>query len=151
MILGSDQGTIVTRNGGETWSSWYNQPTGQMYHVSTDNRFPYWVYGAQQDSGSIATPSRGNYRALDFHDWRPIAAGDENGYIAPDPENPGVIYGGFVTRQDLSNEQAQEMPPTLAQSWQLPQNLDTAPCFFSHGSACALFRFAGIVSHRGWR
>jgi photosystem II stability/assembly factor-like uncharacterized protein len=126
MILGSDQGTIVTRNGGETWSSWYNQPTGQMYHVSTDNRFPYWVYGAQQDSGSIATPSRGNYRALDFHEWRPIAAGDENGYIAPDPENPGVIYGGFVTRQDLNNEQAQEMPPTLAhpgnyrRTWTLP-------------------------------
>jgi photosystem II stability/assembly factor-like uncharacterized protein len=126
MILGSDQGTIVTRNGGETWSSWYNQPTGQMYHVSTDNRFPYWVYGAQQDSGSIATPSRGNYRALNFHDWRPIAAGDENGYIAPDPENPGVIYGGFVTRQDLSNEQIQQTPPTLARpgnyrrTWTLP-------------------------------
>jgi photosystem II stability/assembly factor-like uncharacterized protein len=126
MILGSDQGTIATRNGGETWSSWYNQPTGQMYHVTTDNRFPYWVYGAQQDSGSIATPSRGNYRALDFHDWRPIAAGDENGYVAPDPKNSGVIYGGFVTRQDLSNEQAEEMPPTLAhpgnyrRTWTLP-------------------------------
>ena len=126
MILGSDQGTIVTRNGGETWSSWYNQPTGQMYHVSTDNRFPYWVYGAQQDSGSIATPSRGNYRALDFHDWRPIAAGDENGYIAPDPGNPGVIYGGFVTRQDLNDEQIQQTPPTLAhpgnyrRTWTLP-------------------------------
>jgi photosystem II stability/assembly factor-like uncharacterized protein len=126
MVLASDQGTIVTRNGGETWSSWYNQPTGQMYHVSTDNRFPYWVYGAQQDSGSIATPSRGNYRALDIHDWRPIAAGDENGYIAPDPENPGVIYGGFVTRQDLNDEQIQQAPPTLAhpgnyrRTWTLP-------------------------------
>jgi photosystem II stability/assembly factor-like uncharacterized protein len=126
MVLGSDQGTIITRNGGETWSSWYNQPTGQMYHVSTDNRFPYWVYGAQQDSGSIATPSQGNYRALDFHDWRPIAAGDENGYIAPNPENPGVIYGGFVTRQDLNNEQVRQTPPTLAhpgnyrRTWTLP-------------------------------
>jgi photosystem II stability/assembly factor-like uncharacterized protein len=114
MILASDQGTIVTRNGGETWSSWYNQPTGQMYHVNTDNRFPYWVYGAQQDSGSIATPSRGNYRALDYHDWRPVAAGDENGYMAPDPENPGVLYGGFVTRQDLNNEQIEQTPPTLS-------------------------------------
>jgi photosystem II stability/assembly factor-like uncharacterized protein len=126
MILGSDQGTIVTRNGGGTWSSWYNQPTGQMYHVSIDNRFPYWVYGAQQDSGSIATPSRGNYRTLDVHDWRPIAAGDENGYIAPDPESPGVIYGGFVTRQDLNDEQILQTPPTLAQTgnyrrtWTLP-------------------------------
>jgi photosystem II stability/assembly factor-like uncharacterized protein len=126
MVLGSDQGTIVTRNGGETWSSWNNQPIGQMYHVSTDNRFPYWVYGAQQDSGSIATPSRGKYRALDVHDWRPVAAGDENGYIAPDPENPGVIYGGFVIREDLNNEQIQQTPPTLAhpgdyrRTWTLP-------------------------------
>jgi len=126
MILASDQGTIITRNGGETWSSWYNQPTGQMYHVSIDNRFPYWVYGAQQDSGSIATPSRSNYRALNFHDWRPVEAGDENGYIAPDPENPGVIYGGFVTRQDLNNEQIHQTPPTLAhpgnyrRTWTLP-------------------------------
>jgi photosystem II stability/assembly factor-like uncharacterized protein len=126
MVLASDQGTIVTRNGGETWSSWYNQPTGQMYHVSTDNRFPYWVYGAQQDSGSIAAPSRGNYRALDIHDWRSLAVGDENGYIAPDPENPGMIYGGFVTRQDLNDEQIQQVPPTLAHSgnyrrtWTLP-------------------------------
>lgn len=126
MIMGVDQGTIVTRNGGDTWSSWYNQPTGQFYHVVTDDRFPYWVYGAQQDSGSAATPSRGKYRALNFHNWRPIEAGDENGYIAPDPENPGVIYGGFVDRQDLDNEQTQPMPPTLAhpgdyrRTWTLP-------------------------------
>jgi photosystem II stability/assembly factor-like uncharacterized protein len=70
MALSSDQGTLVTRNGGETWSSWYNQPTGQFYHVITDNRFPYWVYGAQQDSGAAATPSRSMYRSLNFHDWR---------------------------------------------------------------------------------
>ena len=126
MIMGVDQGTIITRNGGETWSSWYNQPTGQFYHVITDDRFPYWVYGAQQDSGSAATPSRGKYRALNFHDWRPIDAGEENGNIAPDPENPGVIFGGFVARQDLDNEQTQPMPPTLAhpgdyrRTWTLP-------------------------------
>jgi photosystem II stability/assembly factor-like uncharacterized protein len=126
MILGTDQGTIVSRNGGETWSSWYNQPTGQFYHVITDDRFPYWVYGAQQDSGSAATPSRGKYRALNFHDWRPVMAGDENGYLAPDPKNPGVVFGGFVMRQDLDNEQTQQMPPTLAnpgeyrRTWTLP-------------------------------
>jgi photosystem II stability/assembly factor-like uncharacterized protein len=126
MILGCDQGAIVTRNAGNTWSSWYNQPTGQFYHVITDNQFPYWVYGAEQDSGSAATPSRGKFLSLNDHDWRPIEAGDENGYIAADPLHPGVIYGGFVTREDLGNEEIQLMPPTLAQTgsfrrtWTLP-------------------------------
>jgi photosystem II stability/assembly factor-like uncharacterized protein len=126
MILSSDQGAIVTRNGGETWSSWYNQPTAQFYHVVTDNRFPYWVYGAQQDSGSAATPSRSKYRSLNFHDWRPMDAGDENGYIAPDPLNPGVLFGGLVARQDFGDEQLQQLPPTLAhagdyrRTWTLP-------------------------------
>jgi photosystem II stability/assembly factor-like uncharacterized protein len=126
MILSSDQGTIVTRNGGETWSSWYNQPTAQFYHVATDNQFPYWVYGAQQDSNSIGTPSRSKYRSLNFHDWRPIDAGDENGYIAPDPLNPAAVFGGFVARQDFSDEQVQQMPPSLAhpgeyrRTWTLP-------------------------------
>ncbi len=126
MILSCDQGAIVTRNGGETWSSWFNQPNGQFYHVAVDNQFPYWVYGAQQDSGSAATPSRGKYGSLNFHDWRPLEAGDENGYIAPDPLNRGVIYGGFVTRQDTNDEQIQLMPPTIAhagdfrRTWTLP-------------------------------
>ncbi|HVH72380.1 MAG TPA: hypothetical protein VNB49_14895, partial [Candidatus Dormibacteraeota bacterium] len=126
MVLSCDQGAVVTHNGGETWSSWYNQATGQFYHVVTDNQFPYWVYGAQQDSGPAATPSASRYRFLNFHDWRPLEAGDENGYIAPDPLNPGVIFGGFVSRQDLSNEQVQAVPPTIAQegvfrrTWTLP-------------------------------
>ena len=126
MILSSDQGAIVTRNGGETWSSWYNQPTAQFYHVVTDNQFPYWVYGAQQDSGSAATPSRSKYRSLNFHDWRPMDAGDENGYIAPDPLNSGVVFGGTVARQDFGDEQLQQLPPTLAhagdyrRTWTLP-------------------------------
>jgi photosystem II stability/assembly factor-like uncharacterized protein len=126
MALSSDQGVVISHNGGETWSSWFNQPTAQFYHVATDNRFPYWAYGAQQDSGPVATPTAGKFRNLNFHDWRPLEAGDENGYIAPDPLNPGVIFGGFVSRQDLSNEQVQEMPPTLAQigdfrrTWTLP-------------------------------
>jgi photosystem II stability/assembly factor-like uncharacterized protein len=126
MILGCDQGAIVTRNGGETWSSWNNQTTGQFYHVATDNQFAYWVFGAQQDSGAAATPSRGKYSSLNFHDWRPMDAGDENGYIAPDPLNRDVIYGGTVSRQDLSNEEIQQMPPMLGhtgtyrRTWTLP-------------------------------
>jgi photosystem II stability/assembly factor-like uncharacterized protein len=148
MIMGVDQGTIITRNGGETWSSWYNQPTGQFYHVITDDRFPYWVYGAQQDSGSAATPSRGKYRALNFHDWRPIQAGDENGYIAPDPENPDVIYGGFVDRQDLDNEQTQPLPPTLAhpgdyrRTWTLPLVFSPLEKNVLYFSSQVLFRTA---------
>ncbi len=126
MVLSCDQGAVVTHNGGETWSSWFNQPTAQFYHVITDTQFPYWVYGAQQDSGPAAMPSSSKYRSLNFHDWRPLEAGDENGYIAPDPLNPGVIFGGFVDRQDLSNEQVQAVPPTIAQegafrrTWTLP-------------------------------
>ena len=126
MVLSCDQGAVVTHNGGETWSSWLNQATGQFYHVATDNQFPYWVYGAQQDSVSATTASASRYRFLNFHDWRPLEAGDENGYIAPDPRNPGVIFGGFVARQDLSNEQILEMPPTIAEpgsfrrTWTLP-------------------------------
>ena len=126
MVLSCDQGAVVTHNGGESWSSWLNQATGQFYHVATDNQFPYWVYGAQQDSGPATTASRSRYRFLNFHDWRPLEAGDENGYIAPDPLNPGVIFGGFVARQDLSNEQVADLPPTLAEpgsfrrTWTLP-------------------------------
>jgi len=148
MIMGCDQGAIVTRNTGETWSSWYNQATGQFYHVATDNRFPYWVYGAQQDSNSIATPSRGKYRSLNFHDWRPIEAGDENGYIAPDPLNPGVIYGGTVTRQDIDSEKIQAMPPTIAQSgsfrrtWTLPLVFSAIDAHVLYFGSQILFRTA---------
>jgi photosystem II stability/assembly factor-like uncharacterized protein len=148
MVLSSDQGTIVTRNGGETWSSWYNQPTAQFYHVVTDNQFPYWVYGAQQDSGAAATPSRSRYRSLNSHDWRPMEAGGENGYIAPDPLNPGVVFGGTVERQDFGDEQVQQMPPTLAHpgkyrsTWTLPLvSSPTNPHVLYFGSQ-VLFRTA---------
>jgi photosystem II stability/assembly factor-like uncharacterized protein len=148
MILGCDQGAIVSRNGGETWSSWYNQPTAQFYHVATDNQFPYWVYGAQQDSNAIATPSRSRYLSLNFHDWRPIDAGGENGYIAPDPLNPGVVFGGTVARQDFSDEQVQEMPPTLAHpgkyrsTWTLPLVYSPIDAHVLYFGSQVLFRTA---------
>src|SRR5438034_10745135 len=93
MISGVDQGTIITVNGGKTWSSWYNQPTAQFYHVAVDNQFPYRVYGAQQDSGTISTTSRSDYGSITFRDWHPVGAG-ESGYIAPDPTDSDIIYGG---------------------------------------------------------
>ena len=92
MILGSDQGVVISVNGAQSWSSWYNQPTAEFYHVVTDNQFPYWIYGAQQDSGAISTPNRSNYRGIWTRDWRPINAGGESGYIAPDPDNAHPVW-----------------------------------------------------------
>ncbi len=86
-ILASDQGAQVTLNGGATWSSWYNQPTAQIYRVNIDNRFPYWVYGAQQDSGAVSLPSRGAANdGINMTQFRELPAGGERANIAPDPD-----------------------------------------------------------------
>jgi len=102
IALTADQGAIVSVNGGATWSSWYNQPTAQLYHVTTDNRFPYWVYGAQQESGSVATLSRSDYGEITFRDWS-LPGVFEYGYIAVDPNDPNLVYGARLTRtrQDI--------------------------------------------------
>src|SRR4029453_6705181 len=71
MLFTADQGAVGTVNGGRTWSSWYNQPTAQLYHVTTDNRFPYWVYGGQQESGSAGGPGPGAGGATTFPDSHP--------------------------------------------------------------------------------
>ena len=108
LIVASDQGTVVTRNARAqdprdiTWSSWLNQPTAQIYHVSVDYRFPYWVTGAQQDSGAVAVRSRGKFAQISMRDWEPIGAGGESGYTAGDPSHPGFVYGGAGTRWDLA-------------------------------------------------
>jgi photosystem II stability/assembly factor-like uncharacterized protein len=91
MVLGTDQGTTVSLDRGQTWTSWYNQPTAQLYHVITDNQFPYVVYGAQQDSGSAAVPSRTDHGQITPRDWFP-AGGSESGYMAPDPKDPNIVY-----------------------------------------------------------
>ncbi|MDE3179247.1 MAG: hypothetical protein KGM47_06245, partial [Acidobacteriota bacterium] len=115
MILGVDQGTVITVDGGKTWTSWYNQPTGQFYHVTVDNQFPYWVYGAQQDSGSASVLSRGNNGAITVRDWHPVGAG-ESGYIAPDPTDPNIVYGGdtygVLHRYDARTGQVQNVSPS---------------------------------------
>jgi photosystem II stability/assembly factor-like uncharacterized protein len=92
MILGADQGASVSLNAGRTWSTWYNQPTGQMYHVATDNRFPFRVYGPQQDSGSVEVSSRGAFGDISFLDWRPSMGAYEYGYVEPDPAHPQWIF-----------------------------------------------------------
>jgi photosystem II stability/assembly factor-like uncharacterized protein len=91
MVLGTDQGTSISLDRGHTWSTWYNQPTAQLYHVITDNQFPYVVYGAQQDSGSAAVLSRTDHGQITPRDWFP-AGGSESGYIALDPHDPNIIY-----------------------------------------------------------
>jgi photosystem II stability/assembly factor-like uncharacterized protein len=93
ILLVSDQGAIVTVNGGASWSSWYNQPTAQIYHVSISPTFPYRVCGGQQESGSVCISSRGNDGAITFRDWHPVGV-IEYGYVAPDPLDTDIIYGG---------------------------------------------------------
>lgn len=115
MLFVADQGAVVTVNGGRTWSSWYNQPTSQLYHVSTDNQFPYWVYGGQQESGAIGIASRGNGGQISFREFMGVGA-DEYAYIAPDPKNPNIIYGGRVTRFDKTTGQSQNVAPEALRS-----------------------------------
>jgi len=110
VLLASDQGSIITVNGGATWSSWYNQSTAQLYHVSADNAFPYRLYSGQQESGSVGITSRGPDGAISFRDWRPVGA-EEYGYVAPDPLDPDIIYGGKLTRYDRRTGQAQSILP----------------------------------------
>jgi photosystem II stability/assembly factor-like uncharacterized protein len=114
MILGSDQGTNISLDGGETWSTWYNQPTAQMYHVVTDNQFPYNVYGTQQDSGSVALPSRTDHRTIDARDFFSISAG-EAGNVAIDPRDPNIFYvgdtAGALARFDRRIGQSQNISP----------------------------------------
>jgi photosystem II stability/assembly factor-like uncharacterized protein len=129
MILAVDQGAVVTVNGGETWSSWYNQPTAQFYHVITDNQFPYWVYGGQQESGSAGVKSRGDNGAISFRDWRTVGV-EEYGYVAPDPLNPNLIYGGKATRFDATTGQVQNVAPEVLRSGKY-RFLRTAPIMFS--------------------
>ncbi len=112
IFLGVDQGATLSVNGGKTWSSWYNQPTAQFYHVITDNRFPYWVYGAQQESGSAAVESRSDDGSISFRNFHPVGV-EEYGYIAPDPLNPDVVYGGKATRFNWITKDVQDISPQL--------------------------------------
>jgi photosystem II stability/assembly factor-like uncharacterized protein len=111
ILLAADQGAVVTLNGGDTWSSWYNQSTAQLYHVAADNAFPYRVCSGQQESGSACVASRGNYGAVSNRDWLPVGV-DEYGYVAPDPLNPDIVYGGRnVSRFDRRTGQASSVGP----------------------------------------
>ena len=142
MLFATDQGAIVTVNGGETWSSWYNQPTAHFYHVITDNQFPYWVYGGQQESGSAGVASRGDTGQISSRDWRTVGA-EEYGYIAPDPLDPNIIYGGKLTRFDKRTGQVQNIAPEVVRTGKY-RFLRTAPVIFSPVDPHILF-YAGNV------
>ncbi|MFN2570235.1 MAG: WD40/YVTN/BNR-like repeat-containing protein [Gemmatimonadales bacterium] len=117
ILMGYDQGAIVSFNGGDTWSSWYNQSTEQIYHVATDNSFPYWIYGTQQDAGAIATRSRGNLGAITSLDWKPVPAW-EWGTILPDPRDPNTVFsGGFgISKITYPSEEWINVGPDLEPS-----------------------------------
>jgi photosystem II stability/assembly factor-like uncharacterized protein len=110
ILNAADQGAIVTVNGGKTWSSWYNQPTAQMFHVNADNAFPYRVCGGQQESGSACVPTRGDEGQITFRDWTPVGV-EEYGYAVPDPLDPDIVYGGRVSRYDRRTRLAENISP----------------------------------------
>ena len=140
ILLGSDQGAIVTVNGGKSWSSWYNQSTAQLYHVSADNGFPYRLYSGQQESGSVGINSRGDEGEITFRDWQPVAA-EEYGYIIADPLDRDIIIGGKLTRFNRRTGQAQNVLPVPVQTEDF-QMLRTEPVVFSPLDPHLLF-FAG--------
>jgi photosystem II stability/assembly factor-like uncharacterized protein len=144
MLLVVDQGAVVTLNGGQTWSSWYTQPTAALYHVMADNAFPYRVCGGQQDSGSVCVASRGNDGQITFREWHPVGV-EEYGYAAPDPLDPDLVYGGKVTRYDRRTGQVSNVGPVQAGRGGPPasgpayRTVRTQPVVFSTVDPHALF------------
>ncbi len=143
VMLGSDQGAIITVNGGATWSSWYNQSTAQLYHVSADNHFPYRLYSGQQESGSVGIASRGPNGEITFRDWHPVGA-EEYGYVTADPLDPDMVYGGKLTRYDRRTHQAQEILPKPFRSDDF-RVIRTEPVIFSPLNPHLLFFAANTL------
>jgi photosystem II stability/assembly factor-like uncharacterized protein len=143
IALGVDQGATISVNGGKTWSSWYNQPTAQFYHVITDNGFPYWVYGAQQESGSVGTASRSDFGEITFRDWTSVGV-EEYGYVAPDPLHSNLIYGGKATVFDASTGQTRDVSPVVLRTGKYRFDR-TAPLIFSPADARVLYLGSNVL------
>jgi photosystem II stability/assembly factor-like uncharacterized protein len=144
ILLVSDQGALVSVNGGRTWSSWYNQPTAQLYHVSASNAFPYRVCGGQQESGSVCISSRGNDGAITFREWHPVGV-IEYGYVAPDPLDPDIIYGagrGQVSKFHWSTGQVEMVAPPRDENQRADR---TQPILFSPVDPHILYYAANVV------
>ena len=130
ILITSDQGAIVTVNGGKTFSSWYNQPTAQFYHVNADWHFPYRLCGGQQESGSACVSSRSDGGSISFRDWDRMGV-EEYGYVVPDPVHPDIYFGGRITRTDIRTGDVQNVSPTPTPNREIGRMLRTAPIAFS--------------------
>ncbi|HET9097091.1 MAG TPA: hypothetical protein VFN37_10545 [Candidatus Baltobacteraceae bacterium] len=156
MVLGGDQGVVVSLDGAKTWSSWYNQSTAQVYHVITDHRFPYWVYAAQQDSGAVAIPSRSIHTRITAYDWRPIDAGGESGTIAPDPLHGAMVYGNPpTTSENIDTNWELMIDPTLKYPDTVWRNTWTLPIVVSPQNPRVLYTshqkiFRSVDGGRSW-
>ena len=143
IALAADQGAAISVDGGATWSSWYNQPTAQMYHVNADDRFPYWVCGGQQESGSACVRSRGDWGETTQRDWNTVGA-QEYGYVVPDPLHPGIFYGGKLERFDEHTGQTQEVSPIALPSKKF-RVVRTEPIAFDHFDKHRIYFGANVV------
>lgn len=160
MVLASDQGTIVTVNGGQSWSSWNNQPTAELYDVTTDNRTPYWIYGAQQDSnnngGAAASSGPNGTRATFGTGWAGGCAAGESGGIAANPLAKEQIFGGTVTWCIPSTGERHDVSPLVAYPGQNFRKTWTLPLVFSMADKHELFfanqfLFETIDGGNSWR
>jgi photosystem II stability/assembly factor-like uncharacterized protein len=144
----SDQGGVVSANRGRSWSNWYTQPTAAMYHVSTDNDFPYRVCSGQQDSGSACVDSRSMDGAITFHDWHPVNI-QEYGIAAPDPRNPDLVFGSARNGVSLYNRKtgqtAQVGPDATARAGGFGRNVRTMPILWSPVDPGVLFYTSNVV------
>jgi len=143
IALSSDQGAVITVNGGASWSNWYNQPTAQFYHVTTDNRFPYWVYGAQQESGSAGTMSRSDYGEITFREWHSVGV-FEYGYIAVDPLDSNILYGARLTRTNQALGEVADVTPEPVRRGEYRYDR-TLPVVFSPVDPRALYFAANVL------
>src|SRR5574338_139747 len=130
----ADQGAVISANRGESWSNWYNQPTAAMYHVTTDNAFPYRVCGGQQDAGSGCVASRSMDGEITFHDWHPVNI-QEYGIAAPDPKDPDLVFGSARTNVSLYNRRTGQStnvgPSAVQRAGGFGRNVRTMPIAWS--------------------
>src|SRR3954465_2160701 len=148
ILVVSDQGGVVSGNRGVSWSNWYTQPTGAMYHVTTDNAFPYRVCGGQQDSGSACVDSRSMDGEITFHDWHPVNI-QEYGIAAPDPKDPDMVFGSARNNVSLYNRKTgqttQVGPDMTMKGPEYGRNVRTMPIMWSQVDPHVMFYTSNVV------